>query len=58
MSNKTDKTAPAVVYINPNTMQVVGEGYPNAVRYIREDVVKETKTQHCHMDDMSFMSHA
>ena len=43
--NKTmndKKTAPQVIYVNPRTMQVVDENYPNAVRYVREE--EKTKT--------------
>ena len=60
MSNTKKETTPSVVYINVRTMQIVGEGYPNAVKYIREDVVKEAKeeTHTCHMDDLSFIGHA
>lgn len=47
------KTPPQVIYVNPRTMQVVDENYPNAVRYVRE----EEKTK-IHMDDLSFIGHA
>ena len=31
------KTAPKVIYVNPRTMQVVDENYPNAVKYVRKE---------------------
>lgn len=48
-----EKTMPKVIYINPRTMQVVEENYPNAIEYVRKD--EEPKT---YMDDMSFIGHA
>ena len=47
------KTAPKVIYVNPRTMQVVDENYPNAVRYVHEE-----ENTRIHMDDMSFIGHA
>ena len=47
------KTAPQVIYVNPRTMQVVDENYPDAVRYVREE-----ENTRIHMDDMSFIGHA
>lgn len=47
-----EKTMPKVIYINPRTMQVVDENYPNAVKYVREE--DDTRI---HMDDMSFIGH-
>lgn len=35
----TSTQAPEIIYVNPRTMQVVGEGYPNAVKYV---LAKET----------------
>lgn len=53
MYTETKNDVPKSIYVNPQTMQIVGEGYPNAIKYVRE----EDKTK-IHMDEMSFIGHA
>ena len=37
MYTKTKTVPPKSIYVNPYNMEVVGENYPNAVEYVRND---------------------